>query len=267
MDIYRHLPGLNVLVPMSNAKSIDPFLLNVFGCCPERAQHLAEQGLLVKAPAALAPVDVSAAAGSLAQWNRLRPWRSCLWPSDPPKSNGPGAECYLAALADLLSSEDASLSAPERLAYAQRGFANVLLSIGSECNISRLLSAARAAMDVGERGASVFLLGEVQKQLLTGNVDMAVLLPEPFLPPDRRHDILEPAACSGLDVLSIMVDEPLLERSAFSIYFAGESALSTLQRVAQNPLCSPRSERRLAAARRTFPAAGSIRRGPEQSGQ
>lgn len=266
MALYRHVPSLNVLVPMSNAKSVDPFLLNVFGCYPERAQHLAEQGLLVKSPATLAVVDVAAAESRLDDWNRRRPWRSCLWPSDPPKSRRPGTECYLAALADLLSSDDASLSAPERLAYTQRGFANILLSIGSECNISRLLSAARAAMDAGERGASVFLLGEVQKQLLADNVDMAAMLPEPFLPPDHRHDNLEPKACSGLDVLSIMVDEPLLERSAFSIYFAGENALPTLQRVARNPLCSPRSERRLAVAKALFPTAGSICSPPDQRG-
>jgi len=110
------------------------------------------------------------------------------------------------------------------------------------------------------------LLGEVQKQLLSDNVDMTALLPEPFLPPDRRHDDLDPQVSSALDVLSIMVDEPLLERSAFSIYFAGENALFTLQRVAQNPLCSPRSERRLAAARCLLPAANGIRSRPRQGG-
>jgi FkbM family methyltransferase len=253
MDIYRHLPGLNILVPLSNSESSDPFLLNVFGCTQERSRGLVAEGLLVAESSDLPEIDVAGAEPFVREWLSQRPWRACLWPTERPGTARPGMAVYRAAMAELIRSEQTQRSIADRLAYARRGFANLLVSLKSECNISRLLTAARVAMDLGERGASVVMLEEILGLLPESCEDLASWLPEPFLPPDRRHDGLEPGACSPRTVLSLMVDEPLLERSAFSTYFLRERASPILRRLSQNPLRSAHIERRISAAKRIIP--------------
>jgi protein O-GlcNAc transferase len=253
MGIYRHLPGLNVLVPLVTSEPADPFLLNVFGCSAKRAQALAAQGLLVTEVPELPAIDVEGAEAFVADWLQQRPWRTCLWPSGSPESGRPGMPVYLAAIAELIRSENSQLSIAERLARARRGMANLLVSMKYECNVSRLLSTARAAMDLGERGASVAMLGEVVKMVSLRSNNVGSLLPEPFLPPDSRHDDLTPENHAPGEVLAIMVDEPYVERSAFSTYFTGERAMPMLRRLAANPLHSVASERRIGAAKKILP--------------
>jgi FkbM family methyltransferase len=253
MDIYRHLPGLNILVPMSNSESGDSYLLNVFGCDQARSQSLAAEGLLVPEVNELPEIDVAGAGQFLDDWSKRRPWYGCLWPSEQPQDDRPGAVIYRAAVAELIRSEEPDRSIADRLAHARRGFANLLVSLKMECNISRLLSAARAAMDLGERGSSVLMLREILNLLPTTGDNIAAWLPEPFLPPDHRHDTLQPGTSSSRVVLSAMIDEPLLERSAFSTYFLGEGAIPLLRRLSQNPLHSAYTERRISAAKQILP--------------
>lgn len=253
MGIYRHLPGPNVLVPMSTSELADSYLLNVFGCSQERARRLSAEGLLVDEIVELAEIDVAGAKEFVNEWLMAWPWHGCIWPNGRPLTERPGAAVYLAAMAELIRSEMPLGSVAYRLARARRGFANLLVSLKLDCNISRLLSAARVAMDLGERGASVVFLGEILKLLPEMGEDVAQWLPEPFLPPDHRHDALEPGRSSAGSVLSIMVDEPLLERSAFSTYFLGERSFPILRRLSTNPLHSAHIERRISTAKRVFP--------------
>ena len=116
----------------------------------------------------------------------------------------------------------------------------------------RLFSASRVAMDLGERAASVALLQQAGALLNGAQVGAASTWEELFLPPHRRHDDLDPGAVSppapALAVLQIMMDEPFLERSAFSIYFVADRVAPLLRQIAANPLRSPAVKRRLAAA-------------------
>lgn len=255
MSIYRHLPGLNVLVPMSSSEDGDSYLLNVFACSRERAHRLAAEGLLVDEVRELPEIDVAGAEAFVNGWVDQRPWRGCIWPQGRPASDRPGSAVYLAALAELIRSELPLGSVADRVAQARRGFANLLVSLKMECNLPRLLSAARAAMDLGERGASVVMLGEIVNLLQEAGEDVVSWLPEPFLPPDRRHDSLESKKSSPRNVISIMVDEPLLERSAFSTYFIGKGALPVVERLAANPLQSAQMGRRTSMAKRVFAVA------------
>jgi protein O-GlcNAc transferase len=253
MGIYRHLPGLNVLVPMSNSEAGDSYLLNVFGCSEERSKCLAAEGLLISRASELPDIDVVGAEECVNEWLGQRPWYHSLWPTGLSRTDRPGSVVYLAALAEIIRSEMPQTAAADRLAQARRGFANLLVSLKMECNISRLLSATRVAMDLGERGASVVMLGEILKLLPEIGEDVVSWLPEPFLPPDRRHDELDPGSSSSRTALSIMVDEPFLERSAFSTYFLGERAIPILRRLSQNPLHSGPIGRRISAAKQMFP--------------
>jgi FkbM family methyltransferase len=253
MQVYRHLPGLNVLVPLDTSESADGYLLNVFGCSRERARLLAAEGLLITEPSELPEIDVAGAESFVRSWTEKRPWTSCLWPAGHSGEGRPAAPVYFAALAELIRSEDEARDPCERLARARRGLSNLMVAMKAECNVSRLLSAARVAMDLGERTASVDMLGGIVNLVLSQRGAVAPLLPEPFLPPDRRHDDLAPKEALPSDVLSTMVGEAFLDRTAFSTYFIVQQAPPLLRCLAANPLRSSAVDRRISAARRLFP--------------
>jgi FkbM family methyltransferase len=253
MRLYRHLPGPNVLVPLSDSSEVDDYLLNVFGCDSKRAQELADRGLLVEADVELPVIDVHAAEATMANWFAARPWAPSFQDAGLFAYALEDSIAYYASLAEVLKAEDVAISPAERVSRLRRGFANLLASINSDCNAGRLLSAARVAMDLGERAASVTFLQEAQRLLAAaGDANLGAALPEAFLPPHRRHDDLAPGPNSVVTSLFAMIDEPLLERVAFSVYFLGRSAEPIIQRLAANPLHSPAIERRIATARQAF---------------
>jgi FkbM family methyltransferase len=253
MSVYRHVPGLNVLVPLPNVDGADPFLLNIFGCRAERASRLREQGRLVSTVAALAPPPTrDEAMGIVTNWFRERAWARCLWPGGLPASDPPGADLFIGALADLIESETPVRPADERWARQQRGYASLKQAIAVLPTVPRLFSASRVAMDLGERAASVAMLEQAGGRLNGGPIDPATHWGEFFLPPHRRHDDLDPGAASGATVMQVMLDEPYLERCAFSIYFVADRVAPLLRRIAANPLRSPAIKRRLAAAEKVI---------------
>jgi len=243
MSIYRYLPALDVLVPLSLAPSI-PCLLNIFACRPARAARLAAAGTLVDA-VAVAPAGGTAC---FTEWFVSRPWSRAFAPGLAARAGQPLA----AALDDALNGEDEHLTTAVRLAYKQRALGALKSLVNQRTTLPRLLSASRLAMDLAEQDLSVAYLQEAVRQIAAAGSDILAVVDEPFLPPDCLHDALGEAG-TPKQILSIMADEALLERSTFSIYYAGRKALPVLLRIASNPLRSASSERRLTAARRILP--------------
>ena len=242
MSIYRFLPSLDALVPLALAPA-QPCLLNIFACRAARAAQLAADGALVESAAA-AP---SGGTALPADWLAARAWSGAF----PGLSSAGTNPALHAALEDTLNGEDPGIPADTRLAYKQRAFTTLKTLVDEHANLPRLFSAARVAMDLAEQELSVAYLLEAAR-LIAAEPSVSNLVQEPFLPPDRRHDSLGGSG-TARQILSIMADEALLERTTFSVYFAGRKALPVLLRLANNPLRSPASERRLAAARRMLP--------------
>ena len=242
MSIYRFLPSLEALVPLALAPS-QPCLLNIFACRAGRAEQLAADGALVKS-AAPAP---SGGTAQLADWFAARAWSGAF----PGLQSASANQALHTALEDSLNGEDPKIPATARLAYKQRAFTTLKALVDEHANLPRLFSAARAAMDLAEQELSVAYLQEAAR-LIAAEPSVSNLVQEPFLPPDRRHDSLGGSG-TAKQILSIMTDEALLERTTFSVYFAGKKALPILLRLAHNPLRSAASERRLATARRILP--------------
>jgi FkbM family methyltransferase len=246
--IFRHLPGLNVLVPHASEAVPDAFLLNIFACRPAMTAQLAAAGLLLPAPAPipppLTPTEAIALVGS---WLKGRPWVSELWPNGVPSSALPGHETFLPALADVRRSEASDEPPDRRWAFALRALAGLRAAIDQQATPARLFTAARVALALGERALAVNCLLQTST---TASPDQ--LAPEPFLPPEPRFDDLDPAGNLPA-ALAAMRDEPLLEYSAFSVYYARKKALPMLLRLARNPLRSPAANRRLTAARHLLP--------------
>jgi hypothetical protein len=209
----------------------------------------------VEAEVELPAIDVRSAESTMTSWFAARPWAAAFRDAGLFAHVLDDSIAYYASLAEVLRADDLALSSGERVARLRRGFANLLTNINSDCNASRLLSASRVAMDLGERDASVAFLEEAQRLLsAAGDNNLGLALPEVFLPPHRRHDDLSPGTHSVVIALFAMIDEPLLERSAFSTYFLGRHSEPLLIRLASNPLHSPAIERRIETARRAFAA-------------
>jgi FkbM family methyltransferase len=250
MSLYRLLPGLNVLVPLPDAARADASLLNIFCCREERNARLREQGLLISAPAPLPPQPAADEARlRVKSWCGKRPWARCVWPQGMHARADAGSERLVLALSDLLAGDEPQRPAHERWAYQLRGHETLRQLIQEQPTVSRLYSAARVAMDLGERAKSVAMLAQA-RDLSGGGTAGTAPCEEFFLPPDRRHDDLDPGTASRSAVLQIMLEEPFLERCAYSIYFVTDRIAPLLRRIASNPLRSSGAKRRLAAARK-----------------
>src|SRR6185503_12291455 len=75
---FRLIPGLGVLVPFTEQDRIDPFLLNIFACRPDRAERLEQRGLLARAPAP--PEACEPAFGAGLAYLRAQSFAAALWP-------------------------------------------------------------------------------------------------------------------------------------------------------------------------------------------
>lgn len=128
---YRVVPGLGVLVPLDPAIGPDPFLLNAMCCRPERAQALADRGLLFEHPLPAAAYGGDAATLYRGSRETTRPMRE--------------------RLALLLG----AFTAAQRLAPMQPGH---MSSTTLAC----------AARDLGERVAAIGQLGMLATALLEG---------------------------------------------------------------------------------------------------
>jgi FkbM family methyltransferase len=252
-SVYRLLPGLNVLVPMpADGTATEPYLLNIFGCCAERAARLAGQGLLVQAPATIAPpLAADEAIRAVLNWFCARPWARVLM-QQTASGDGTEADGMLAvANSDLILGDDSRRPIAERWAHQLRGYARLRKLIVERPTIPRLFSAARVAMDLGDRAASVTML-ELAESLIGNNTAQDSYRRECFLPPHRRYDDFDPGYGTAASLIQMMVTEPLLERCAFSIYFAADRVVPLLRRISANPLRSDAMDRRLNAARKVL---------------
>jgi FkbM family methyltransferase len=247
MSLHRHLPGLNMLVPLETSDIEMPFLLNVFACRPSLAALLQEQNLLIAAPAQLPKPSADEAGRVVHEWIQRRPWTNTIWPAGRPAHDLPGNDINVCAIADAIAGDDPQRSAAERWALQRRSYAGFKRAIEIHPTMARFFSASRAAMELGDRFNSAGLLGHTGKALSSGQIDPSAHFREAFLPPHRRHDALAPGSASPAMLIQIMNDEPFIERSYFSSYFAPDKLYPLLQKISANPLCSTEMKRRLAA--------------------
>lgn len=240
MDIYRLLPGPNLLVPYDPAASQDPFLLNLFACRSTRAGLLAAEGRLAREraepPSSSPEEDLATVQDRLA----ASPWAHTFWPGGLPA--GPAKD--LRAVADVVRSEETARPAGERWALLERAMSSL---VGTD-HVPGLFTAARAAMALGAQRESCGLLLQAGGALLAAaRSGRLTNLDRLFLPPDPAHDLLDPLGQPATS-LWVMLDEALVARGAYSIYFDLENIGPILVRLARNPLRSAATQRRLEAA-------------------
>jgi hypothetical protein len=258
---YRLVPGLGLLVPFDRTAGADGFLLNLFACKQDRADALAEQGLLAQGAA---PATQSTKVGTLsAMWSRFTDrvaydWRSSLgrlpygkqlvglWKRTMTATDA--SPEVAEALRQYAISRDATLPGSHRFAALSKSVSLFKSLTERESKGLRWASLARAAADLGERGLAVQALQRLCDEVIEKKT---VDLDEPFLAPSSRFDAVVPGESIGDWVMAAALEE--LERlAAFSSFYTGETTLPRLDTIRRLGFASAEMERRAALIRQRF---------------
>ncbi len=213
--IYRHVPGLNILVAHDKDYS-ESFLLNLFACKPDREQLLIQRGLLVKDP-------------GLTHEESLTLVQTLDWKEEMPRlaysrrfyarwleaENTVPPE-YLSALALCLKVHDESQPVSKRLAllYTAQVFTESLFSQSeTPPHLSFWLLKIHIQNLLGNRLSATTLARELTQYLYRDE-----LLDWPFLPPTTQ-DFTRVIADNPLNWLRAGLLELSETQSHFSSYF------------------------------------------------
>jgi FkbM family methyltransferase len=238
-EFYRLVPGPMLLAPFAPGQVLDGFALNLFACKPDRAERLAADGFL-------AAGDGTAAAPAKDAWrNYLKstPYASACadsWPSKFGLFTASHVKTYQQALALFAESRDLRFAGVERLARLRSAAELVSTAMQEKNTLSRLLTSARLAWELGRRGFAVQLLEAAGRRV---QAESASVNQEPFLAPSVRYEQLVTDAPADEWVRCAIVEQ--YERlRAFSSFYTGTSSLPLLDSIAELPYRSAEMERR-----------------------
>lgn len=253
-DIYRLIPGLDVLVPFDPTSMGSGYVLNLFCCKKDRARVLAEDGFLAL------PEDISLALTQLelgADGADACSACACLIEKYPyariladawHELEGLDFRRLDNSLALHALSRDCSLSVAKRYAALKMCKMQLLLLCEEKPTQSRLASLARVAREIGERSLAVRALSQLCQQIFDeGRVEPS----EPFLAPLQRFEQIPPGTNFGNWFLSSAL-EGLELTEHFSSFFAEEAALPRLERLHELGFASAEIQRRLRLAKARF---------------
>jgi len=226
-QLYRLVPGLEVLVPFIDISDLDHFTSNLFACKPERSKKLSGIGYLVE----LIPAKIHVPEVECVEWkaylNGLPYTASHIQTWSETTIRPLNWEAYEAALNLYARTKDERFTLADRVASLY-GALNVLLQvIQQELRFSRVVTLIRVLIDLGKREEAVNLLTQV-----CGTVDVSgvIVVDEPFIAVSDDVPV-----CSDLQQLGRAVFANLLlkreELRAFSTYFTGTESLTVLQAI------------------------------------
>lgn len=244
---YRLVPGLDLLVPFDASSELDPYLLNLFACKPDRARELATKGwLLEQAGAEALPVPaMDPLQGSRHDWRQplaQLPYARQLQPhwlnEQAPARSGRAAVMRALNLREL--SRDRRQAAATRYAALRESFNLLDAAREHGPSLTRKATFVRVARELGCRQRAVAALENLCNAILQGDpIDAA----EPFLPAASRFDAVDPRGAFGNWLLCGAMEE--YERlSSFSSFYADASSLHRLDLIASLGFPDAEMERR-----------------------
>jgi FkbM family methyltransferase len=255
-DSYRLVPGLDLLVPFDATVAPDAFLLNLFCCKKDRAELLADRGLLLDSASIASYKSGNRFNDFLKEQQGQYQWENALAALPYGAACAPLWQMAAAdraevttALACFAISQDEDFRPLERFSALERSFL-MLMSIWPRGHRHlRLTSLGRVARDYGARLIAANALGQVSEMLAkNGPLDPG----EPFLAPGKRFDRVAPRADLNAWFRASILEE--FERiSSFSSFFTGVAALERLETIASLGYGSEEMSRRLQLVRLRFP--------------
>jgi FkbM family methyltransferase len=238
--LYQMLPTTPVLIPVDPDGVPTTIELNLFAAKPDRAEALAQAGLLVEAVPEWQP-DAQVRSDFLALWQAqtfapaFSPKLRDLAALDPDYRDALGAYAFWRTTDNPL---------PERCAALFYAFRSLRELCQRTTNLYRLSTFARIAWEAGERSACAWALDAVVGNLKPEAIDNS----EPFWPACPRFDIIPANGRTRAWFVTSAIEQYERIRS-LSSFFGGASP--TLEWLCQQPLASIEMQRRrlLLAAR------------------
>jgi FkbM family methyltransferase len=238
-DNYRLSPGLGALVPFSDADTPDPSQLNLFSCAKERAQWLADAGLLTMC------ADRSEnAAGREGEWERL--WRNNRFSaafaatSGAPDDASPRARRYLKALDLLCVAEDEQVPLSRRCGALVTARESLSMVCAVSPTVPRLCALARACFALGFRTEAARALDQALDLFARQNFE---LTREPFFAPAPLFDNRASRDSMERGLFCAMLEQLLLV-SSYSGCFDLPRNIRILELLEANGVINPAIERR-----------------------
>jgi hypothetical protein len=245
--LYRLVPGLNLLVPLTSLNELDVFCTNLFACKADRAQVLERQGLLIRQQVVLTElpgVDVR----RWQEYLKAMPYATAKvdsWIGMPEKRKD--WEVYWMGL-NLWAMAQSARPGAERYACLQTAHAVLLALVQEQASLPRLLSLSRVLTDLGKREAAVGLLNQICTVLNSG---VAAELDEPCLALSDAFAAID----TGDRTMQWIVAMVLAQREnlrAFTDFFTGREALPVLQEIQALGFGSEEIDRRIALIKARF---------------
>jgi FkbM family methyltransferase len=216
-ESYRLLPALNILVPFDQHQAFDGYLLNLFACKQDRANQLERDGVLVKRwqeKLESNSANTAAFIASSAFGNALG--------SFVPSGGESDSEIYSTIVDSYLLACSVREDSAGKVGYLMGALSGVLRMVSQgEQSVVRLITFSRIAFAAGERALGVGLLSTVIDKYFAG-IDFDIK--GPLLPATEKYDNLSPEGRLKAWVISSALEQ-WLNKSAFSVYFAGQAAL------------------------------------------
>ncbi|MDX2054816.1 MAG: FkbM family methyltransferase [Polyangiaceae bacterium] len=240
--LYRLVPGLNLLVPFSETVAPDAFLLNLFACSPARAAACSALGRLATVPALAAEIP-QFASDPVSTLSSAFPYaRDSAEHWSASRAHGePGRDIVERALGRYLVAHDTNLDPEVRAGALAAAFDDCAQLMQGSPRISRLLTTARVASEMGYRMLAIHTLDAVLSSLDRGT---RLDLEEPFLSPNPRFDAIEPGGSLQKWCLAGILEQ--LERlSHYSSFYTGDASLPRLRAFQELGFEGPEMSRRL----------------------
>lgn len=240
-DIYRLLPGLNILVPYTDGDELDAFAMNLFACKQDRAELLADAGLLartVRTVTELPGIHVKDWQTYLADF-RYTASLIPHWLNDTPTQ--PDWEAYWVALNLYAQANDTGKTPDERAGCLQSTCSILIMLAQASPNLSRLLTLARVLSDSGRREDAVGILNQISATFdAGGQFDLG----EPFLALSDEFAAVDPGERLANWLFASVLEQREKLRS-FSTFFTGEESLPVLEAVCGTGFQSEETVRRI----------------------
>jgi len=247
-EIYRLIPGLDLLVPFSSEDELDVFAMNLFACKAAQVQRLLEEGLLISKIETLAELpglEIQDWQAYLGEYPYAMPyiknWRNAT-------EKEADWEVYWVALHLFSWSKDLNRATSLRYAALQSAYGFLCLLAKNNPTLPRLFSLSRVMIEIGKREEAAYLLEQILSVFENGQVPK---LEEPFIALSEEDALLDPGD-HFVEWLKASVLKQWGKNRAFSSYFIGEDAIPIFDAIRKTGFCGPEIERQIHLLRARF---------------
>lgn len=245
-SVYRLVPGLNVLAPLSLDANLPEYLINVFCCKHDRALRLQAAGLLV----VMGDEEGVCAEGERGAWmgkcSRVAATQPLAGRWIQAAADAMAREKkYLNALDLIVMAEDAGFTPGVRVAALEKAALTLSMLCDVAATVPRLSALSRVLAALGEK---IRACEAIQKAL---NLCPGLAYEpgdEPFLLPTPRAEWKEPGMEPGT-FLVVALFEQLQRLYCFSTLFAAKFYIEIIDDFFKRRMMTPELERRRQLAR------------------